>query len=814
MAELGARLTAAGDSLYGSCPVCRGRDLRIYPDRALGGHWYACGGCGLVGDGVELAARAWNLTPTQAAVRLSAAGACRADGSQLCDATQAADNERITSRHQATIDAFWADASARNPAIARDLLVRANLADAARRPDWPGGMGRFVGVATRDAVERACLAEGRIVKRARRPAGVGSGSRANQPHGEYLVLAHRDVPGRICGFTLIMRQGQFPDDVLYISAHHPSLQRSPDYGLAFFEAAAHVPQPDRACVYVGDPLVIVRVQGAHHAATGRPAPLALAWCAGATSSTTAAGILVEPTVLAPTMLANEAERLARQLRGRVCLDPTFSGGPAGFYEMHERSRQPGTLPSPRPAGATRLPAVPLPPPPRAEARLPDLIVHERDGAWFEPDGTPLSDATVVIDQVVRFATAHHTSYRCSVHYCGQRIAVTIPAAATPEKALDRIRRACVDAGVGRPMFARKAARLVLEISRKLHEPRHVDGCEDMGYDPASGLVRMQRFSLDRDGHSQPPVPCLPFLPGANVPPPTNLSMRELRPYLESHEAGLVLTILSWAAATLLEAATGTPVPRLGVIGEAAGAYVKATLEALGVGEQATRPWPRWVNAIPCRSPYASAIPIWTQDVPMFSLAAGWAIVDGLAIRSAADRSPVVTSAPALFSGFLQRLAAKGFTVPGASRPVTTVRALLRAWLTDLTDVNPTSLDKADLAYIEDDAEARPHRAAAILRDAYDLWSGVAVEEVDGRAVVPLPAAAAGDLVARKRTPTPGADAFLELLLQSGAVVSVRGDQWLACANWLYRERLYDRRRPGLPGARRKLSRNSRSFSQP
>src|SRR3954451_6741999 len=56
------------------CPVCAGRRLGVYDDRLVGGVWHHCPDCGTRGDGLDLAAAAWQCSRPVAVRRLKNLG--------------------------------------------------------------------------------------------------------------------------------------------------------------------------------------------------------------------------------------------------------------------------------------------------------------------------------------------------------------------------------------------------------------------------------------------------------------------------------------------------------------------------------------------------------------------------------------------------------------------------------------------------------------------------------------------------------------------------------------------------------------------
>lgn len=160
---------------------------------------------------IELAAAAWQTSPAAAVRRLQDAGALLADG--RADAGVVDRYVRGHVLYRRRLEAFWRDA--------RDYLVRSGspvlaalrsrfrlVSDVA--PDvWAEGPGRLFGGYPHVGVERlfcpSSVLGNRCVSRGRVFRGRG--------WGDVLVVAHHDLPGRLCGFLFVGRRGEADDRV-------------------------------------------------------------------------------------------------------------------------------------------------------------------------------------------------------------------------------------------------------------------------------------------------------------------------------------------------------------------------------------------------------------------------------------------------------------------------------------------------------------------------------------------------------------------------------------------------------------------------
>ena len=145
---------------------------------------------------------------------------------------------------------------------------------------WRNGPGRLVGALPYLEAE-ACFSPGAIANSLRHSAVPfnGSGSRIFQGGGwgEVLAIAHFDLPGRVCGFLFVGRDGRTSDRVFKSTYRLTSTQR-PEGGLAGLETVERSNgEFGHDVLAVADPLLAVRLQVRHAISHTRPLPM-VAWC--------------------------------------------------------------------------------------------------------------------------------------------------------------------------------------------------------------------------------------------------------------------------------------------------------------------------------------------------------------------------------------------------------------------------------------------------------------------------------------------------------------------------------------------------------
>jgi hypothetical protein len=253
--------------------------LNVYEDFVVGGQWHHCQDCGSTGDMIELASRVWELSISSTIVKLG-----HWDYDMPCD--QAAISKYIFQNidYRNRLDELWCDAQVemKQPSgeleKLKELFNLRCVVPAERWHDGPGSL--FGGIAT-ERIERA-FAPGTMDhadEKGQRSSPSEHAIFSGPGWRDALVVPYFDLPGRICGFLFIGRDGKYPDDFVYRRANLGP--RGNQYGPAAGEAGLSMhPQVleasnewDRVVVATAKPMTALALQMRHFEQSQQTLPL-------------------------------------------------------------------------------------------------------------------------------------------------------------------------------------------------------------------------------------------------------------------------------------------------------------------------------------------------------------------------------------------------------------------------------------------------------------------------------------------------------------------------------------------------------------
>lgn len=271
------------------CPLCREEHLLLLRDTHNQADWASCLHCGFSGDLIEFAARIWSMGVAQTCERLAKEGAMSQE--DLVHVESYVDQHI---QHRCAVMQFWA--------TAQEAFQTPDLQDV-RGPLARLGPGllegqrlikvrRWLGVATKESLEELYhpLSYATVIKmttggspRSRRQSGPGA-SRLFKGLGweKVLLLAACDLPGRICGFLMIGRDGDpAKGDIIFRTAPSmPPRSGTSESGVLLSDCFFQFPDKLSAKRWPGirfiglDYLSVLKLQ-LHHVSLGnRPFPLA------------------------------------------------------------------------------------------------------------------------------------------------------------------------------------------------------------------------------------------------------------------------------------------------------------------------------------------------------------------------------------------------------------------------------------------------------------------------------------------------------------------------------------------------------------
>jgi hypothetical protein len=569
------------------CPLCTEDSLHVYKDQAVAGYWYWCPRCRFAGDAIELAAKAWKISPPAAVLKLAALGIPFPHGM---------DDQMIRGyvedhiEYRRRVDGFWRETMACSLPLAGPLALFARrLSIPSVRPhDWPLRGGQFVGVTDRRKVLAFFQPAQDLNRRGENGSNrmfVGSG------WDQLIAIVHHDLPGRIRGFLLIGREARNPED--YVYRRVLSLTGSPagqDHGIAMLESVLQ-PHPDfgdqRFCCL--DPAEALRLQLTHLAEHSQPLPLTGGW--GNDASLAWSMLQWKPTVLFGAAVAPaEAARLfrhARHMQAAVATVPTVGQRPRDVlraagreaarwsvaleaqlaarpsYEAEEVLLQVGMdrvetgrfLGECHPDVRAKAGGILAPGTGPSTVSSGKRTVSEVDGTWRDVQtGTTVSDVIVRIDRIVHRKLSGRIMYEGTLRRRGEEAPFSVDQATIEAGAASWFRRFCPSVGLGSPLVASGWARRLFQIAQLFHEPVVVEAEGVLGWDDVRNAFVFPSFAIEMGGavveHES-----VPGETALNLPVPHGLDAAAVEAFSVRDDS----IRLGWAATVAVAAAVTAPV---------------------------------------------------------------------------------------------------------------------------------------------------------------------------------------------------------------------------------------------------------------
>lgn len=262
------------------CPLCSGTRLTIYEDTISGGGWHYCFDCGSVGDMIQLAERTWK-TSTGAALRKLQDRGLNVPDEILAQTALDKYADDYTGK-RARINQLAADASVylRTQtskglnALREKFRLRTDMSESR----WADGPGRMMGGYPFIEVEKVFCPGSVVGNKCQSAARCFKGG----GWGDVVVVPYFDLPGRICGFLFVGRNGEKDDYVFRVVQQRPDKppgrngqpRAESEGGLACLWAAN---EPNAKlggyAVAMADTMLALRLQVRHYAGARRPLPL-------------------------------------------------------------------------------------------------------------------------------------------------------------------------------------------------------------------------------------------------------------------------------------------------------------------------------------------------------------------------------------------------------------------------------------------------------------------------------------------------------------------------------------------------------------
>jgi len=253
------------------CPLCHKDRLRVYPDTILGGEWFHCLACKSSGNMIDLLCKAWNL-PAEAAIRKAQVSGGILPVSASSD-TVIADYLGTTHRRNTIINDFWERAkkyfikseSQQLRFLQQHIGVAGQLGQ-----DWSNKGGMFVGAATHHEFNDCVTSKGPSTAPRIRGTMFRAGNEGKW--GDVLVLPFYDLPGRICAFMCVGRQGREIDKLIR-PVFGTSSQGETGVSMLSSLFSKHTPRLGNDIFVMDDPIMALRLQLRHLKENSLPLPM-------------------------------------------------------------------------------------------------------------------------------------------------------------------------------------------------------------------------------------------------------------------------------------------------------------------------------------------------------------------------------------------------------------------------------------------------------------------------------------------------------------------------------------------------------------
>ena len=204
---LGCKVRTYGLPQRTRCPLCEEGILQVDEDHSCGGEWFWCQGCGQSGDMIELASRVWRLDISTTIARLARRGF-----ELPADPESEAQYQREHLDYRQRLLGLWQQASngrLRQNGQLMGVLSRLGIHSQLSTDRWNNGPGAMLGGTDTASIE-SCFFP-RAMQHAK-----AKGDRCNPSQraifrgggwNDVLVLPFQDLPGRVCSFLFVGRQG-------------------------------------------------------------------------------------------------------------------------------------------------------------------------------------------------------------------------------------------------------------------------------------------------------------------------------------------------------------------------------------------------------------------------------------------------------------------------------------------------------------------------------------------------------------------------------------------------------------------------------
>lgn len=497
------------------CPFCGGVRLNVYQDNISGGAWHYCFDCHTSGDMIELAAKAWDMSPQAAVVKLARSGVPvpedRLSNEELARYVQDHPQRR---RRMADLwrraKEYLSQAHSKPLSYLRDKFrLKGQLS-----PDrWANGPGLLMGGIN---VREAELTFGSRGNAGNQRLFVGRG------WDDVLVFPYHLAPGRIAGFMFVGREGGEKDRVYKGAGYGGKRSDQNEAGLFGLDTIEKANRMFGQYVFaVDDPLIAMRMQIRHYAGSSLSLPLVSwhdqgiyatrqAWHAVERNQVIFWGFHPTPSMIHQASLCDGYlaivplfDRTRHRIEHYIRLAPPRDL----FRRAIKRAlpwkqalalwvKQQGVGPveellinlerygmdTKSLAGEIGYSVEEVVDAPRIRTlQMGTVTIIDREEGWYYVSRTVkretlLAEAKLRIDEIV---VGDDPMYRGVIRYLGEDVPFACTFAELEDDAKRIVVEACVRAGLGRPRFLHGGWKYnLVELAMALHQPKTVAPCPD------------------------------------------------------------------------------------------------------------------------------------------------------------------------------------------------------------------------------------------------------------------------------------------------------------------------------------------------
>jgi hypothetical protein len=649
LALLGIHAQATALPTTVSCPHCS-HDLYIYQDITNGGAWHYCPSCNFAGDTIELAASVWKQDIQTTILKLNARGITFPDDA-LDPRTIDKYIHTYVSYRKILLN-LWLLARDQLPVYDTQAVTKLHERfTAGYSPNavtWHKRGKKFLGGCHVDDVLRAFKHErASNIPREKHHRLLNAGhDRVFKGRGwdAVLLIPFYDLPGRIKGFLFVGRDGDISQDIVFRRASNQATKlrvgtdaASYDPGLSMYDTMLEYhPRYKNKTFVLTEPLTALHIQLRHMKQSNQPLPLVGSFTDGhLVNRWLWSTVFPRDFIFWGPRLTPELVQQARHANGRIAVSKSLAKlsenpnkmKPMQWLDLMDRMArtwqqvlEDEIRQASIPAAESLLLKLRLTNSEIMEfasgckqdvlEKLEDLFeisrrnfhsvvvddktIIETDDGWCLENGSPVSDTTICLEQVIHHPNKKKAFYRGHVTRNGQRVSFTEDAETVENNIGKWLRALLIPAGMGRPKISGKWQKQLLTIAQSFHEPSNVVGIDTFGWNEGRQAFVFPHFMVGRTGSiSHDPLVRVSdeSCPGVALRAPRRLTDQEVATLSAGGPADVFWAVTANVAANIIAPMLNLPPTGIGLLGTGCHVMSKAAAHALGCVDEPIRSGP-------------------------------------------------------------------------------------------------------------------------------------------------------------------------------------------------------------------------------